>query len=89
VGIELRAGAYDGEVLGRVGRADAPRQFRLVRMSMKEWAVYSGPKTVEYWRSDPDAFYSALWIASNGQFSDFPGLRASTQALKARLPRSP
>ncbi|SDE79481.1 NEL-type E3 ubiquitin ligase domain-containing protein [Pseudomonas extremaustralis] len=89
VGIELRAGAYDGEVLGRVGRADAPRQFRLVRMSMKEWAVYSGPKTVEYWRSDPDAFYSALWIASNGQFSDFPGLRASTQALKAEIAAQP
>ncbi|MDY7067132.1 hypothetical protein PsexTeo8_36020 [Pseudomonas extremaustralis] len=89
VGIELREGTYDGALLDRVGRADAPRQCRLVRISMKEWAVYSGPHTIEYWRADPDAFYSALWIASKGQFTDFPRLRASTQALKTEIAAQP
>ena len=89
LGIELREGTYDGAVLDRIGHADAPRQCRLVRISMKEWAVYSGPKTVEYWRSDPDAFYGALWIASKGRFTDLSRLRVAAQALKTEIAAQP
>lgn len=89
VGIELRAGTYDGELLDRIGRAAAPRQFRLVCISLKEWALYSGPQMIEFWRSDPDTFYGALCIASQGTFVDVSRFRASIQALKAEILAQP
>ncbi|MGO4802535.1 NEL-type E3 ubiquitin ligase domain-containing protein [Pseudomonas sp. W22_MBD1_FP4] len=89
VGIELRAGTYDGPVLDRIGRADAPRQRRLVRVSMKEWAVYREPQVASYHRADKDAFYSALLVATEDQGLDMPRIRESTPTLKAQITTQP
>ncbi|MFL1479241.1 NEL-type E3 ubiquitin ligase domain-containing protein [Pseudomonas grimontii] len=85
IGIELRADSYDGAVLDRIGAMDAPRQIRLVRVSMKEWAVYSESHRLTYRRADKDAFYSALLVATEDQFLDMPRIRASTPGLKAQI----
>ncbi|MCU1785042.1 hypothetical protein NTD80_20045 [Pseudomonas sp. 13B_2.1_Bac1] len=87
--LELRADTYEGPVLDRVGNRDAPTQLRLIRSDMKEWMLYSGPQQRLYWRSDKDAFFSALWTASGGQFTHWPALRSATQALKAELAHLP
>ncbi|WP_348747980.1 NEL-type E3 ubiquitin ligase domain-containing protein [Pseudomonas rhodesiae] len=89
VGLELRANTYDGELLDRVGRADAPRQLRLVRISLNEWKLFSGPDDLEYWRSDKDAFYTALWRVGYSGRTDWRQLKASTQALKEQLAQQP
>ncbi|NJJ57621.1 NEL-type E3 ubiquitin ligase domain-containing protein [Pseudomonas sp. B14(2022)] len=87
--IELRADTYEGAVLDRVGDATAPRQLRLIRSDMKEWMLYSVPQQRLYCRSDKDAFFSALWFASGGQFTHRTALLSSTQALKGQLGRLP
>ncbi|NWC84749.1 hypothetical protein HX793_00940 [Pseudomonas reactans] len=88
--IELRADTYDGPLLDRVGETTALRQCRLIRTDLKEWKLYSGPeKKVEYWRSDKDAFFSALWMAGGGKFTRWSEFNVFTQTLKKRLGQQP
>jgi hypothetical protein len=87
--IELRADTYDGPLLDRVGDTAALTQFRLIRTDMQEWRLYSGPQDTDYWRRDKDAFFSALWVAGGGKFTDWPTFNGVTQALKAQLVQQP
>jgi len=89
IGIELRADSSNGPLLDRVGKPDAPKQFRLVRISLAQWEVRDGAGKVLYWRSDSGAFYSALWFATDGKFTHWEALKAATQALKVELVRQP
>ncbi|MGY2374799.1 NEL-type E3 ubiquitin ligase domain-containing protein [Pseudomonas sp. SDO524_S393] len=89
IGIELRANTYDGPLLDRVGDPTAARQLRLIHKDLKEWKLCSGPEKVEYWRSDNDAFFNALWMASSGKFTDWPTFNAAAQRLKLQLAQHP
>ncbi|WP_460135389.1 NEL-type E3 ubiquitin ligase domain-containing protein [Pseudomonas sp. S1_E04] len=88
-GIELRAGSSTGTVLDRVGSADAPRHFKLVRASMEHWEVLDASGSTLYSRADKDAFYSALWYTTGGQFTDWEALNIATEDLKSELVRQP
>lgn len=87
--IELRSGAYDGPLLDRVGDSSAPRQLQLIHTDMKTWKLCSGPGKIEYWRSDKDAFFNALWMASSGKFTSWPQFNAAAQRLKRKLAQQP
>lgn len=87
--VELREGAYDGPLLGRVGDTGAPRQLRLIHTDLKEWKLCSGPEKIEYWRSDKDAFFNALWMASSGQFTRWAEFNAAAQRLKGQIAQQP
>jgi len=89
VSVELREGAYDGPLLDRVGDTGAPRQLRLIHSDLKEWRLCSDPEKTEYWRSDKDAFFNALWMASSGKFTRWAEFNAAAQRLKGQLAQQP
>ena len=89
VALELRGGTYDGPLLDRVGDLGAPRQLRLVHSDLKEWRLYNGPEKTEYWRSDKDAFFNALWMASSGKFTRWAEFNRAAQHLKVQLAQQP
>lgn len=89
VSVELREGAYDGPLLDRVGDTSAPRQLRLIHTDLKEWKLCSGPEKTEYWRSDKDAFFNALWMASSGKFTRWAEFNTAAQRLKVQIAQQP
>ncbi|WP_057700502.1 NEL-type E3 ubiquitin ligase domain-containing protein [Pseudomonas paralactis] len=89
IGIELRADSSTGTLLDQVGERDALKRFRIIRLSMTRWEVRNALDETLYARSDKDAFYSALWFATGGEFGDWARLRAATDNLKRELVRQP
>jgi hypothetical protein len=89
ISIELRADSQTGTLLDQVGERDALKRIRIIRISMEDWEVRDSSGITLYSRSDKDAFYSALWFATGGEFTGWESLNIAAQDLKSELVRQP